>query len=214
MDYIKFTAETSNNWSRAFTETFKQKPYTMTRLSASMTSSQVQSKIWMGEELSKIGSQWKNVAAIGGWYCQILSVILFDHLNCEFLCNYDIDRDSQLISYKFNRRYKDAGKYMASRRNLFLMRPEARQLERGPVDLIINPSCEHMFYMKSIKERWFKNQSPLMVLQSTDDDQYDDHINCVKDPEELAEQANLVDIYYSGVKVLDNGMNRFMVIGR
>ena len=52
------------------------------------------------------------------------------------------------------------------------------------------------------------------VLQSTNDDQYDDHINCVSSPEELAEQAEFVDVMYSGTKTLDNGMERFMVIGR
>jgi len=51
-------------------------------------------------------------------------------------------------------------------------------------------------------------------LQSTNEDKYEDHINCVSGPEELAEQAEFVDIMYSGTKVLDNGMNRFMVIGK
>ena len=32
--------------------------------------------------------------------------------------------------------------------------------------------------------------------------------------DELADQAGLVDLYYSGTKVLENGMNRFMVIGK
>ena len=58
-----------------------------------------------------------------------------------------------------------------------------------------------------LKSSWY-------VLQSTDDDQYEDHINCVKSPDELADQAKLVDVLYSGSKVLSNGMNRFMVIGR
>ena len=64
-----------------------------------------------------------------------------------------------------------------------------------------------------LNQRGFK-YSPLYILQSTDDDQYDDHINCVKSPEELADQAKLVDVLYSGSKVLSNGMTRFMVIGR
>ena len=55
---------------------------------------------------------------------------------------------------------------------------------------------------------------PLYVLQSTDDDRYDDHINCVSSPEELAKQADFTKVLYSGTKVLDSGMNRFMVIGK
>ena len=57
------------------------------------------------------------------------------------------------------------------------------------------------------------NYFPLYVLQSTDDEQWDDHINCVSGPKELAEQAHITDIRYSGTIKLDNGMNRFMVIG-
>jgi hypothetical protein len=36
----------------------------------------------------------------------------------------------------------------------------------------------------------------------------------VSGPEELAEQAELINVVYSGTKVLDNGMKRFMVIGK
>lgn len=216
MDYIKYTPEISNNWSRAYYDALRDQPYVGKRLADSMTVSQIQSKLWVHNELSKIGEGWKNVAVIGGWYCHVLSVILFDELNCKFVCNYDIDRDSQLISYKFNRRYKTAAKYMASRKNLFLMHLEERQICKGPIDLVINTSCEHMFKMCSLKQKHFERslKQPLFVLQSTDDDKYDDHINCVSGPEELAEQAGLVHIDYMGSKELDNGMKRFMVIGR
>ena len=82
-------------------------------------------------------------------------------------------------------------------------------------DLVINTSCEHMFPMRKFLKmnRGFLD-NPIYVLQSTDDDQYDDHINCVSSPDELAEQANFVDVLYSGTKILDNGMNRFMIIGK
>ena len=81
-------------------------------------------------------------------------------------------------------------------------------------DLIINTSCEHMFPMWKFRELNPQLNGSWYVLQSTDDDQYDDHINCVKSPGELADQAQLVDILYSGSKTLSNGMKRFMVIGR
>ena len=58
------------------------------------------------------------------------------------------------------------------------------------------------------------NNNTLYVLQSSDDTQYDDHINCVNDADELAEQANLIDVMYAGKKLLPNGMIRFMVIGK
>jgi hypothetical protein len=91
-----------------------------------------------------------------------------------------------------------------------------KQKKTEPVfDFIINTSCEHMFPMRRFRElnEGFFNDA-VYVLQSTNEDKYEDHINCVSGPEELAEQAELINVVYSGTKVLDNGMNRFMVIGR
>lgn len=217
MDYIKYTPATANNWSRAQAEVATQRPWAIDRIKNSMTTSQMESKLYLGTELQKIGVRFKNVSVIGGWYCHYLCSVLIDSLDCEFIANYEIDKDAQLISYKFNRRYKEAGKYRAYQRNLFIKNYLGQdQVDRGHVDLVINTSCEHMFDMRALKERIFNLplSKPLYVLQSTDDDQYDDHINCVSGPEELAEQAGLIHIEYMGTKKLSNGMNRFMVIGR
>ena len=79
-------------------------------------------------------------------------------------------------------------------------------------DLIINTSCEHMYPMKKIKElnpdlkAWF-------VLQSTNENKFEDHINCVNSAEELAQQSEMKEVLYQGEKLLNNGMTRFMVIG-
>ena len=54
----------------------------------------------------------------------------------------------------------------------------------------------------------------MYILQSSNDTQYDEHINCVNSPDELAEQARILEIMYKGEKLLPNGMIRFMVIGR
>ena len=68
--------------------------------------------------------------------------------------------------------------------------------------------AEHRFY--SLNK--FK-KPPVYVLQSTNDTQWDDHINCVSSPNELIEQAGIIKVLYSGKQELDNGMKRFMVIG-
>ena len=69
--------------------------------------------------------------------------------------------------------------------------------------MVINCSCEHMYPMSKFRElsNTGVNSNALYVLQSSDDTQYDDHINCVKDADELAEQANLIDIMYAGEKI-------------
>ena len=214
MDYIKFTPYNSHEFSRTMSYIHKEKPYLFNRVVTSFSQSQVESKLWLNEELGKIKNEFNNVTIIGGWYCHILANILIENYNTKFICNYEIDQESKKISYKFNKTYKDIGKYYCSTNNLFVDNLLSYQTRQGDIDLLINPSCEHMYYMKDILTKHFKYSRPLCVFQSTDNDEYDDHINCVKDPEELADQAGMVDIKYIGTKKLSNGMNRFMVIGR
>ena len=52
--YIKYTPELSNNWSRAWTETQKQRPWQFKRLTSSSTTSQLQGKLWLINELQKL----------------------------------------------------------------------------------------------------------------------------------------------------------------
>jgi hypothetical protein len=207
VDHIKYTPETANNWSRAWSETQKQRPWAFKRLLDSSTTSQAESKLWLASELSKLDLKYKKVAIIGGWFAQYLTSLLIENLNVDFVHNYDIDKDAQIISYKFNRRYKEQGKYKASSDNLFL-----KPINEN-YDMVINTSCEHMFPMRKFRELNL-HLKPIYVLQSTNETKYDDHINCVNSPEELANQAILEDVYYTGSKILDNGMTRYMVIGK
>jgi hypothetical protein len=213
---MNFNIEMVDNWSSAFMQVIKEKPYLMGRLSASWSKPQLESKLWLCQELKKLEklSSFNNVAIIGGWYCHVLAQMLIDDLNCKFICNYDIDEDCKYVSYKFNKRYKDSNQYIFECNNLFMgTKLHTKQIQRGPVDMVINTSCEHMFYMCELRRTHFQG-NPLFVLQSTDCDTYPDHINTVKDPDELAFQAHINDVYYMGTKVLSNGMKRFMVIGK
>ena len=217
MEYLKYNPQLSNNWSRAQNYASKHiSPWIVNRILDSMTTSQLQSKLWLGTEIDNLNIKFNNAMVLGGWYCHSLAEILIGNLDINFVCSYDIDPDVQVMSYKFNKRYKDAGRFKASKRNLFTKRIEGVQLNKGPVDLVINPSCEHMWHMKHIRDKHFylKRDCPIYALQSTDEEKYDDHINCVSGPDELADQAGMVDVIYSGTKVLDSGMKRFMVIGR
>jgi hypothetical protein len=207
VNYIKYTPDVANNWSRAWSETEKQRPWAYQRLSDSSTISQLQSKLWIASELEKLNLHFKKVAIIGGWFAQYITPLLIDNLNVDIVHNYDIDKDAQIISYKFNRRYKEQGKYQAFTRNVFI------KPFNESYDMIINTSCEHMYYMKKIKQL-NPTLNSIYVLQSTNDNSYEDHINCVTNVNELAEQGNIKEIYFTGSKVLDNGMTRFMVIGK
>ena len=209
VDYIKLTPEMCNNWSRTFDEVSRHSPWIMKRLVDGTTVSQAQSKTWLTTELSKFKDEINDVALLAGWFAHIIVPLLVDEVGVSSIRNYEIDKDAIHVSYKFNRRLKH-DIYNTSQKNIMT----SSLPKRYKHDTIINTSCEHMFPMWKFRELNPHLKDVLYVLQSTNDDQYDDHINCVSSAEELAKQAKLMDVYYAGSKVLDNGMTRFMVIGR
>ena len=211
MEYLKFTPNLANDWKNALSTS---EPYVFKRVLDSMNRSQLESKLWIIQELIKLEIEPKRVAILAGWYSQYIIPLLIEH-GVEFIYNFEIDRDAKDISYKFNKRYKDQEKYQCHITDIMFKEIWRKEENYGAFDVLINTSCEHMFPMRRFREL-NKNLSgnPIYVLQSTNEDKYEDHINCVSGPEELAEQAELINVVYSGTKVLDNGMKRFMVIGK
>ena len=204
MEYLKFTPNLANDWKNALSTS---EPYVFKRVMDSMNESQLQSKLWIIQELVKLNIKPKRVAVLAGWFAQYIVSLLYDNFeSIECIKNFEIDQDVKDISYKYNKRYKDSNKYQFSIKDVMM------QTMEEDFDIIINCACEHMYPMTKFYEL-NPDIKCLYVLQSTDDDQYDDHINCVGSPEELTEQANIIEILYSGTKLLSNGMNRFMVIG-
>ena len=211
MEYLKFTPELAHDWKNALSTS---EPYVFKRVLDSMNRSQLESKLWIIQELIKLEIKPKRVAILAGWYSQYIIPLLIEH-GVEFIYNFEIDRDAKDISYKFNKRYKDQEKYECHITDIMFKEIEGKEKNHGAFDVLINTSCEHMFPMRRFRELNKKlSGNPIYVLQSTNEDKYEDHINCVNGPEELAEQAEFVDIMYSGTKILDNGMERFMVIGK
>ena len=212
MDYLKFTPELAHDWKNAISAT-ESEPYLLKRVTDSMNRSQLESKLWVVRELSELMLFPKSVVILGGWYANFMAPLLFQH-GVSYITNFDLDPDVKRISYKFNKSHKDDETYKCYLTNV-MFEPVFNIKYKSKPDMVINTSCEHMFPMTRFKKlnRGFSNDV-IYVLQSTNEDKYEDHINCVSGPEELAEQAEFVDIMYSGTKRLDNGMDRFMVIGR
>ena len=212
MEYLKYTPEVARDWKNA---TNYAKGYLHKRILDSMNESQLVSKMWLVQELLNLNVKPINISLLAGWFAQYTVPLLFDNFKTiEWIENFEMDRDIKNIAYKFNKRYKDDKKYKISIKNV--MFDNLAGLSAPNFDMVINCSCEHMYPMSKFRElsNTGVNSNALYVLQSSDDTQYDDHINCVKDADELAEQANLIDIMYAGEKPLPNGMTRFMVIGK
>ena len=232
VDYIKYTPEMANNWSRAYIETHRERPWAFQRLVDASTTSQLESKFWLTEELSNVNESPKSAVLLGGWFAHVITSLLLDYTSVEKVTNFEIDEDAHFISYKFNRRYKKkeeigyhgvpdgAAQYRSIRRNVLFESLKGVETFTGDgkdpdqFDLVINTSCEHMFPMWKFRELNPQLLGKLFVLQSTNAREFEDHINCVDSEDELVDQSMLGDILYKGSKVLDNGITRFMVIGK
>ena len=232
VDYIKYTPEMANNWSRAYIETHRERPWAFQRLVDASTTSQLESKFWLTEELSNVNESPKSAVLLGGWFAHVITSLLLDYTSVEKVTNFEIDEDAHFISYKFNRRYKKKeeigyhgvpdgdAQYRSIRRNVLFESLKGVETFTGDgkdpnqFDLVINTSCEHMFPMWKFREINPQLLGKLFVLQSTNAREFEDHINCVDSEDELVDQSMLGDILYKGSKVLDNGLTRFMVIGK
>ena len=202
----------ARDWKNA---TNYAKGYLHKRVLDSMNESQLISKMWLVQELLNLNIKPINISLLAGWFAQYTVPLLIDNFKTiEWIENFEMDRGIKNVAYKFNKRYKDDKKYKVSIKNV--MFDNLVSLSSPNFDTVINCSCEHMYPMSKFRElsNTGVNNNTLYVLQSSDDTQYDDHINCVNDADELAEQANLIDVMYAGKKFLPNGTIRFMVIGR
>lgn len=224
--HLKFTPGLANDWKNAMLASSElavgNYQYLTRRVLDSMNASQLESKLWLVSTLEELDIKPKRVALLAGWFAQYVVPLMFDTFpECEWIENFEIDHDVSPISYKFNKRYKDESRYKINMRNVMIKPLKFRQNPNIPIpkedvyDVVINCACEHMYPMWKFRElNETVQKNPLYVLQSSNDEQHADHINCVNSEEELIDQARIKDVMYSGSKILSNKSTRFMVIGR
>ena len=199
---------------------------------------QVQSKIWLVEELEKVGTHFNTVYHLGGWFGQ-LTWYLDNHITFNKYRNFDVDDEVCKISdYVVNLNYLENYKVkgielklpMASssddeKRMDWVSRTgceyEVKNYsnsntfkEKTQPDLIINTSAEHM---PSI---WFDKfvsrpqaTDPLFVIQTNNLFDASGHVNCVHSIDHLIKKFNMSRVEYAGELQL-HGYKRFMLIGR
>ena len=78
VDHIKFTPSVARDWksvqSAVRGDTYK---HCARRVEDASTSSQLKSKLWIIEEVSKLGIEVDRVALLAGWYANFIVPLLF-----------------------------------------------------------------------------------------------------------------------------------------
>lgn len=184
---------------------------------------QVQSKLWLIDEIKKInGGKFDHGAVVfyGGWY-NFIAHMMFKL--CSLKKVYNIDMNGKIVEPS-KRLYHDEmmderfQPVKADVDQLVWTGPDKLKYLKGKegvawvelndIAIIINTSCEHM------DETWFENlpAGTLVALQTNDYFDNEQHVNCVASLGDALKKYPMSDVLYSGE--LDTYLyNRFMIIG-
>jgi len=195
------------SWSAAWGE--------IDNLSDHFSRGQMLSKFWMLSELNKLNFDPASVVLYGGWYSTISYFILNNYDRIRALHSFDIDATIARAANEFNCTSHDVGIFKAVTADVTELQWDCNKLLHDgselAVDLLINTSCEHM------DDTWFDNipigNNTLIVLQTNDYFDNDQHTNCVVSVEEALNKYKMSEVLFSGEYNTDL-YNRFMIIGR
>jgi len=191
---------------------------------------QVNSKIWLVNELSKIKKDFNCVYLLAGWFGQLRKYFEIANIEFDMMRVIDIDPTACKISDQiFNINCIDNYKVKSVEIDLtdmsWLFRTGAQYSiknytngstinEKSVPDLIINTSAEHFhedWYHKFVNRPQITD--PLFVIQSNNLHNIEEHINSVHNLREMKKKFPMTRLDYEGELELQ-GYKRFMLIGR
>jgi len=190
-------------------------------LSDALSWGQLKSKRWLVDELEKIDLPLGTIFLCAGWYATLAAMLFQSKCNIDKIRSFDIDQSCLQIADTINRnQVKEDWQFKASTLDIFNMEyptthttyradGSSLQLTEMP-DTIINTSCEHI---KNFAD-WYAKipNGKLVILQSNNFFEIDEHVNCVNDLDDFASQSPLSEILYEGELKLSK-YTRFMRIG-
>lgn len=218
---------THNNIFTVFHKYYREE-WPSKHLQDAFSRGQVQSKVWLADELYKIKTHYKNVVLLAGWYGQLLHY--FRDVKFGKVRNVDIDRDACLISDDiFNLHFIENYRVKAICADIneltlhksgYVFQVENFKNKDAKIfsetfmpDLIINTSAEHMDgkWYDDIRFKDFETK-PLVVIQSNNLFDIEEHINCVHSVDHMKKKYPMTDVLYEGELQL-KGYKRVMLIG-
>ena len=195
-----------------------------TNFAYSLNKNQLASKNWLIQRLqSSAGERFDTIVVLGGWYGTLSAMLLQDHrFDIGRVISIDMDPACEDKARRVNRTGVSQGKFFAVTGDMLTLAYGTMKLPtrdahgRGTVveirpDLLINTSCEHV----SDFEGWYRRipDGLLLVLQSNDYFDCDEHLNCVADIQSFRDQAPMHELLYAGT-LPRKRYSRFMLIGR
>lgn len=186
---------------------------------------QLSSKMWLVNELSKLGFDLGRVWTLCGWVGTLGYIMLArrDMLRIDVIRSFDVDPRCAVLADTLNRPdVIDGWIFKATTMDVNEMTYDDFSFETKKydgtsqkliesADTVINTSCDHM----GGNDAWFDRIPPgkLIVLQNNDWFDNRQHDNSVGSISEFMDRYPMTDLIYTGM--LDCGIyKRFMMIGR
>ena len=185
---------------------------------------QLQSKLWLVHELEKCNADLGTVFLCAGWYATLATMLFESKIKVDKIRSFDIDKTCVDIAETFNKPwFVDNWKFKSIAQDIMDIDynkhtwqswSNANNRMSYPItdtpDTIINTSCEHI---ENFAE-WYAKipDGKLVVLQSNNYYEVEEHVNCVKDIKEFGNMARMTGPLYAGELELPK-YKRFMLIG-
>jgi len=183
---------------------------------------QLKSKLWLVEELEKQKVELGTVYLCAGWYATLATMLFESDIAVDKIRSFDIDESCIEIAKTFNKPWvmknwqfqasvEDICNINYTNHTYTVTRSNGStaELSDSP-DTIINTSCEHIENFAD----WYAKipDGKLVILQSNNFFDVDEHVNCSRDAEEFSISAPMSNCLYLGELVLEK-YSRFMKIG-
>jgi len=183
---------------------------------------QLESKLWLVKELSNLKVDLGTVFLCAGWYATLATLLFESGMRINKIRSFDIDDSCRSIAETFNSPWvkqdwkfktitQDINEINFSMHTYNVKRADGSKCELSDSpDTIINTSCEHIENFS----KWYDliPDGKLVILQSNNFFEVEEHVNCVGSIEEFAVKAPMDNILYSGELELPK-YKRFMLIG-
>ena len=165
---------------------------------------QINSKLWLAEELGKFIDRYPvTIDIFGGWTGVLASVLFHQPYAIKTIRSVDIDPSCEKIANMMNENESTNGRFIAVTGDMCTIRSDA--------EIAINTSCEHI--TQEQYEEWLTclPYNSLIVLQSNNY-KIPEHVRIAESLEEFKNQSKLTNILYAG-ELKTQHYTRWMLIG-
>jgi hypothetical protein len=183
---------------------------------------QLQSKLWLVSELKKLNLDLGTIFLCAGWYATLAVMLFESEIKIDKIRSFDIDKSTADIAEIFNKPWvKDNWRFKASVEDILSIDYnthlyKVRRSDNTICDLhdtpstIINTSCEHIENFS----KWYDMipTGKLVVLQSNNYFEVDEHVNCSNSLSEFSKSCPMTTTLFEGELTLQK-YKRFMKIG-